>query len=423
MYSEKQLGYARAIVAEGQRQGITERGLIIALATVLVECNLTMYANAKVPESLKLPHDKVGSDGKSVGLFQQQVVWGNGAWWWGDAATCMDPTSSARLFFDRLRKLDYNGRNTPGSYAQAVQGSAYPDRYDQRMADAIALFSLVATPSQEGAVLVPENPITRTQISPNQHSGGRNVDWLAFHTQQARSSAANLANYLGNPANQVSYNAIADERETVLIVPYDQNPWAASNANSRADHFCFAGSFAEWTREQWLDPNKDGDGVNQDLMMWRGAAWLAERSVARNIPLVYVGKAGVDSGTRGVVGHVDFGAWGGGHTDPGRNFPWDVLIDRARAIVAGLPLTGGFLMALSDEEQKRVLDAADRLNGVVRSRPAPEGVEVDPANFPHGGAAVLDALDGGFIVGKLDALQKTLDGLPTAIAAALKEGK
>lgn len=80
-------------------------------------------------------------------------------------------------------------------------------------------------------------------------------------------------------------------------------------------------------------------------------------------------------------------------------------------------------MALTDDEQKRVLDAADRLNGVVRSRPAPEGTEVDPVNFPHGGAAVLDALDGGFIVGKLDALQSTLDALPAAIAQAIKEGK
>lgn len=422
MYSDKQLGYARAIVAEGRRQGVTVRGLIISLATVLVETNLWMYANGKVPESLKIPHDKVGSDGKSVGLFQQQVVMGNG-WWWGDAATCMDPTLSARLFFDRLRKLDYNNEaRSPGRFAQDVQGSSFPDRYDKRMTDAAALYNLIDTPAQEGAH-VPDSPITRIQISPNKHSGGRNVDWLAMHTQQARSSAANLANYLGNRANEVSYNAIADETETVLIVPYDENPWAASNANSRADHFCFAGSFAEWTREQWLDPDKDDDGVNQDLMMWRGAAWLAERSVARNIPLVYVGKAGVDSGTRGVVGHVDFGAWGGGHTDPGRFFPWDVLIERARAIVAGLPLTGGFLMALTDDEQKRVLDAADRLNGVVRSRPAPEGTEVDPVNFPHGGAAVLDALDGGFIVGKLDALQRTLDALPAAIADAIKAAK
>ena len=71
-----------------------------------------------------------------MGLFQQQVV--GPPWWWGDAATCMDPYKSAQLFFQRLAgNTDYNSdANTPGSYAQAVQQSAFPDRYDERMADA-----------------------------------------------------------------------------------------------------------------------------------------------------------------------------------------------------------------------------------------------------------------------------------------------
>lgn len=133
--------YAREVLRAGRDLGITPRGIVIAFATVSVECDWIMYANAKVPESLNLPHERVGSDGKSVGLFQQQVVWGNGAWWWGDAATCMDPYKSARLFFERLKKLDYNGPNSPGSYAQAVQGSAFPDRYDTRMAEAQQLYN------------------------------------------------------------------------------------------------------------------------------------------------------------------------------------------------------------------------------------------------------------------------------------------
>lgn len=139
--------YARAVIAEGRRRGITTRGIVIALATVLVESNLVMYANAKVPESLALPHEAVGSDGFSVGLFQQQVRRGtNGQWWWGDAKTCMDPTRSAGLFYDRLSRLDYNNpANSPGSYAQAVQRSAFPDRYDQRMGDAQAIYDRLAS--------------------------------------------------------------------------------------------------------------------------------------------------------------------------------------------------------------------------------------------------------------------------------------
>lgn len=151
--------YAEKIIAEGQRRGITPRGIEIALATGLVESNLQVYANEKVPDSMNIPHDAVGSDGYSVGIFQQQVV--GPPWWWGDAATCMDPTSSAGLFYDRLVKLDYNGPNSPGSYAQAVQDSAYPDRYDQRFNDAVALYNrLVATTSSGDDELSAEDSAT-----------------------------------------------------------------------------------------------------------------------------------------------------------------------------------------------------------------------------------------------------------------------
>jgi len=152
--------YAREVLRAGKDLGITARGIVIGFATVSVESDWIMWANAKVPESLKLPHERVGSDGFSVGLFQQQVVMGNG-WWWGGAAPCMDPYKSARLFFERLKKLDYNGPNSPGSYAQAIQRSAYPDRYDQRMADAQKLYDRIATeqPAQEDLLAVSGDPV------------------------------------------------------------------------------------------------------------------------------------------------------------------------------------------------------------------------------------------------------------------------
>jgi hypothetical protein len=131
-------GYALAIIAEGRRRNITARGIQIALATALVESDLRMYANASVPASMNLPHDAVGSDHDSVGLFQQRCPM------WGPAKTLMDPTLSAGLFYDHLARLDYNGANSPGSYAQAVQRSAYPYRYDARFSDAVALYDRLA---------------------------------------------------------------------------------------------------------------------------------------------------------------------------------------------------------------------------------------------------------------------------------------
>ncbi|MFF0633806.1 C39 family peptidase [Nocardia sp. NPDC004151] len=156
---------AQAIIAEGQRRGISQRGIVIALATGLVESNLTIYANPAVPESMQLEHDAVGTDGFSVGVFQQQIRQGdNGEYWWADCATCMNPTTSAGLFYERLARLDYNGPDSPGSYAQEVQRSAFPDRYDERMSDAQDIYDRLASVSQSGEPTEKELPYDRSIV-------------------------------------------------------------------------------------------------------------------------------------------------------------------------------------------------------------------------------------------------------------------
>lgn len=122
--------YADEIIKEGQRRGISDTGIKIALATALVESGLKMYANRADPQSLGYPHDAVGSDHDSVGLFQQR---NNGAW--GTLADRMDPAKSAGMFYDKLDDADYN-KGDPGMHAQRVQGSAFPDRYATRMGQA-----------------------------------------------------------------------------------------------------------------------------------------------------------------------------------------------------------------------------------------------------------------------------------------------
>jgi hypothetical protein len=144
--------YAQAIITEGRRRRISERGICIALATALVESNLVMYANAAVPESMNLPHEAVGSDYDSVGLFQQRCPM------WGPAAVLMDPTKSAGLFYDQLQRLDYdNPSRSPGWYAQAVQRSAFPDRYDQHYDDAQTLYRRLATTGDDDMASVPQD--------------------------------------------------------------------------------------------------------------------------------------------------------------------------------------------------------------------------------------------------------------------------
>ena len=142
--------YAPAVLQAGVDNGITPRGIVIAFATVYVESDWIMYANPNDPQSMSFPHDALSFDANSVGLFQQRAEW------WGTVAQRMDAYQSAVMFFNALKGHDYNNAaNSPGFYAQAVQGSAFPDRYDQHVVEAQALYDrLTASAVQVSKVVV-----------------------------------------------------------------------------------------------------------------------------------------------------------------------------------------------------------------------------------------------------------------------------
>lgn len=121
--------FASEIARAAKDMGLSKKAAEIGVATALVESGdpMQMYANNSVPESLNYRHDAVGSDHDSVGLFQQRD---NGAW--GTVAQRMDPYESAKLFFAELMKIDWENMD-PGAAAQAVQRSAFPDRYATKM--------------------------------------------------------------------------------------------------------------------------------------------------------------------------------------------------------------------------------------------------------------------------------------------------
>lgn len=155
-------GNALAIINEGRRarsgEGqldhpvISERGIKIALATALVESNLLMYANYGDPASLSFPHDAISQDANSTGLFQQRDPW------WGTVADRMDAARSAALFYNALAKRPYNDvSRSPGSFAQDVQRSAFPARYDEKFAEAAALYDRLA-----GAAPAPTEEVVMT---------------------------------------------------------------------------------------------------------------------------------------------------------------------------------------------------------------------------------------------------------------------
>ena len=139
--------YSYDLVKVAKDMGLPEAAAIIGNAVGLVETNLQMYANSNVPESLTFPHDAVGTDHDSVGVMQQRFPM------WGPLDVLMNSQGSARLFYEALQKTDWQSMD-PGAAAQAVQRSAYPGKYGERMDEAAGLVKK-ASLFDTGGMLMP----------------------------------------------------------------------------------------------------------------------------------------------------------------------------------------------------------------------------------------------------------------------------
>ncbi|KXX76319.1 Uncharacterized protein YraI [Madurella mycetomatis] len=122
--------HARAIIAQAKKDKVGRHGCQAGIATAIVESNILVYANRKVPASMKYPHDAVGSDHDSVGIFQQR------ARYYPNIAANMDPARSAGQFFAKMKKVKGWKTMAVGKLCQKVQVSAYPDRYAKQVSKA-----------------------------------------------------------------------------------------------------------------------------------------------------------------------------------------------------------------------------------------------------------------------------------------------
>jgi len=106
---------------------------ILGVACAVVETGPAVIRNlynVRAPGSQEcVPNDGPGSDGSSCGIFQQQNFSE-----WGTVQQRMNPKQAAGMFFDHLARMVPNWRNIePGSAIQAVQRSAFPDRYSAQI--------------------------------------------------------------------------------------------------------------------------------------------------------------------------------------------------------------------------------------------------------------------------------------------------
>jgi hypothetical protein len=118
--STDQMRNAQKIIQAGQAMGLPPRAWVIALATSMQETKLTNYGD-------------LGSsnDHDSLGLFQQRPTSG-----WGTADQLQNPTYSATAFYKALTQVPNWDKMSLTDAAQAVQVSAFGDRYAQWEAQA-----------------------------------------------------------------------------------------------------------------------------------------------------------------------------------------------------------------------------------------------------------------------------------------------
>jgi murein DD-endopeptidase MepM/ murein hydrolase activator NlpD len=142
--------HAAQIMATGQQMHIPRRGQVIAVAVALQEAGLKMYANDNpayplvVQHSLALPHDAVGHDHDSVGLFQQRPNPPEGAGGWGTVKQLMNASTSSRKFYTALEKVHGWQQMPLNQIAQIVQMSAFPDAYQKWESGAATLVTALS---------------------------------------------------------------------------------------------------------------------------------------------------------------------------------------------------------------------------------------------------------------------------------------
>lgn len=167
--TKEQRRVATKLIRVGRRMGASKKDILTALATGLVEANLTNPAYG---------------DGTSVGWRQEIDTYGS-------VKNRLNIAKSARRFYRELRSAP---QGSIGMRAQAVQRSAYPDRYGQRVGEAKAILRQLNT----GGLAAP-NKVSGGVKSPRSLNGLSKVDRLNFV------QSLNLGT--DNKTNEISFNA------------------------------------------------------------------------------------------------------------------------------------------------------------------------------------------------------------------------
>jgi len=151
-------------------------------------------------------------DRDSEGVLQQRPSTG-----WGPATE--SAATDIQQFLGRAEQANQGFRGTPGQLAQAVQRSAFPDRYDQRMGEVRSI--LGGAPQQSG------RPSPREQVVGRLGTDAFNSAVAAQLLQSAR------ARVNGQEPNRMSLLALATMRESLAAAQQRFGPEPVGRAGGK----------------------------------------------------------------------------------------------------------------------------------------------------------------------------------------------
>lgn len=160
---------------------------------------------------------------------------------------------------------------------------------------------------------------------------------IVIHTMESQekpTTAESVAKWFAGPtAPQASAHFCVDNNSAVRVVDDQDIAWGAPGANSDGLHIELAGS-ASQTQGQWRDEYSLG-------VLDQAAKVAANWCIKYNIPVRRLNlNQLVDGKTAGFIGHIDatraFPQYGGSHTDPGKNFPWNIFLNKVTETIKSL---------------------------------------------------------------------------------------
>lgn len=187
---------------------------ILGVACAMVETGggttIRNLANRGVIDSLRFPHDALGEDHDSIGIFQQRSQG------WGTVSQRMDPRQAATMFFTQLPP-DWRNME-PGDAIQRVQRSAFPAKYSPVIPLATQKVRAFREAQRGTTSTIAATPLG-TALTAAGAPVGLNPAMVADVTTTSPASVADVRSRLGKP-NPDSEGAVMTIVEN-MVKPYE----------------------------------------------------------------------------------------------------------------------------------------------------------------------------------------------------------